>query len=287
MGAAVGGIASIFGAASSAKGATDAAKQQKQAAELQTKVARELHDHWKNHYQSCDIAQIQEFCAEPYVAPDYALVLSRTNGEAARNFSRAKSQAVADDNVFCLGDDCQSCNYLSSIEALTTADVANFGYRWEEQYAVQRNQIILENRMTGLALGRNLIDQQQAASKLSAELAARVGAMAGAAAQNWAKLGSYLLSERGQKQVNDTVNLFKRGFGVTGSEPTETASYKTSTQTETTTPPPDQRTVESGDAYQVPTGEMNFVDPRYAPMSPTVNVKQNEAGEWVPDYEKG
>jgi hypothetical protein len=278
VGAAVGAIGSIFGAASSAKGAADAAKQQKEAAELQTKVARELHDHWKTYYLSCDVAQIQELCAEPYVVPNYALVLSRTDGEAARNFSRAKSQVVADDNIFCLGDDCQSCNYLSSIEALTISDVANFGYRWEEQYTVQRNQIILENKMTALALGRNLIDQQQAASKLSAELASRVGALAGAAAQNWAKLGSYLLSERGQKQVNDTVNLFKRGFGVTGSEPTETASYKTTTVPETT--------VESGDAYQSQTGAMNFVDPRYAPVGPTADVKQNDAGEWVYDINK-
>lgn len=201
--------------------------------ELQTRVARELHAHWKQYYQPCDIAAIQEVCAEPKYVPNYALILSRTLGESSRNFSRAKSQVTADGSVFCIGDVCRSCNYLSSIEALTNSDVANFNYRWEEQFAVQRNQIILENRMTHLALGRNLIDQQQASTKLAAEIATRVGAMAGKAAQNWATLGSYLLSERGQKQADDTIRLFKRGFGVNEQERTPDSGYSTSRTAET------------------------------------------------------
>jgi hypothetical protein len=224
---ALGAVGSIFGAASSAKAANDQAKAQKRAAELQTQVARELHAHWQAYYAPCDITAIQEVCAEPYVTPNYALVLNRTNGEATRNFTRAKSQVGYDSSVLCLADVCQSCNYLSSIEALTTADVVNFGYRWEEQFAFQRNQIVLENRMTHLAMGRNLIDQQNAATRLAAEIAARVGAMAGKSAQNWATLGSYLLSDRGQKQVNDTISLFKRGFGVTEREKSIPAAFGT------------------------------------------------------------
>lgn len=227
MSSALGAVGSIFGAASSAKAAKKQAEAQRQAMELQTRVARELHQHWKDNYLSCDVTAIQEACAEPYVTPDYALVINRTTGEATRNFNRARSQSVDDANFFCIADVCQSCNYLSSIEALTSADVTNFGYRWEEQFAFQRNQIVLENRMTHLALGRNLLDQQQAATRLAAEIANRVGEMAGKSAQNWATLGSYLLSDRGQKQVNDTIGLFKRGFGITEREQSDAASYPT------------------------------------------------------------
>lgn len=261
MGSAVGAIASVFGAGASAKAANDQAKAAKEAAELQTKVARELHAHWKAYYLSCDVTAIQEVCAEPYVAPNYALVLNRTNGEATRNFTRARRQVVADAQSFCIEDVCGSCNYLSSIEALTTADVANFGYRWEEQFAFQRNQIVLENRMTGLALGRNLLDQQNAATKLATAISERVGAMAGQAAQNWATLGSYLLSERGQKQVSDTIGLFKRGFGITERERAPAASFGTSNVHDVTTAEPALQTttdstapatVESGDWYGQP-----------------------------------
>lgn len=262
MSSGLGAIGSIFGAASSAKATNDQANAQKRAAELQTQVARELHEHWQLFYAPCDIAAIQEVCAEPSVVPNYALVLNRTSGEAARNFSRAKNQVMYDSNVLCLSDICQSCNYLSSIEALTTSDVTNFGYRWEEQFAFQRNQIVFENRMTHLALGRNLIDQQNAATRLASQIADRVGALAGKSAQNWATLGSYLLSDRGQKQVNDTIGLFKRGFGVTEREKSMSASFATSGDTsetafqdpalQNTTDSTAPATVESGDWYGQP-----------------------------------
>jgi hypothetical protein len=209
----IGGAATLGAAALSAGASKSAANSAKEAAQLQTQVARELHDHWKNYYQQCDIAAINEVCAEPVYEPNYALTEGRVRLEVLRNFARARDQSRRTQDIYCIGATCHQCNYLSGIEALTLSDVANFGYRWEEANAVQRNQLRITNRYNQLGMGRNLLNQSGEASRLASDIGLKVGAMAGQAAQNWASLSSYLVSERGQKFVGGIFDLVRKGFG--------------------------------------------------------------------------
>lgn len=212
-GAVIGAAASIFGASSSAKAAKQAAEAQREAANLQTLVARELHAHWKSHYQQCDIAAINEICAEPKYEPQYAVTAGRTRTEVLRNFARARDQARRAADVYCVGANAQLCNFMAGIEALALTDAVNFGYRWEENYALQRNQLRLERLYNWLGLGRNLINQSGAAASLAAQIQRSLGAQAGAAANGWLQTAGYLLSERGQNALGQIFGRIGQLFG--------------------------------------------------------------------------
>lgn len=214
--AAVAGVAS---AAISASASSKAAATISEAAELQSLVARELHEHWKAYYQQCDIMNINEVCTAPIYAPEYQLVEGRVRLEALRTVATNRDKARRTQDIYNVGASCQTSQYLAGVEAMMLTDSANYAYRWERTNVQQREQLRIANRFKGLALGRNLLSQSMAASALAASISGRVAALQGQAAQNWATLASYLTSERGQKQVNDAWDVFKREFGVGTSAP--------------------------------------------------------------------
>ena len=207
--------AAIFGASQSSKAAKAASQAQLQAAQLNTLVARELHDHWKNYYQPCDIAYIQEVCATPVYVPQYEDVAGRTRMEILRSFARARDQARRCADVYCVGSDAQQCNFLSGIEAIALADSVNFGYRYEDTQKIQRDQIRLENTYRWLGLGRNLLSQSNAASQVASAAALRLGAQAGQASNGWLQAAGWALSDRGSKVIGDVVNRVGNLFGST------------------------------------------------------------------------
>jgi hypothetical protein len=207
--------AAIFGASQSSKASKAAAQAQLQAAQLNTLVARELHDHWKNYYAGCDIAYIQEVCATPVYVPQYEDVAGRTRMEILRSFARARDQARRCADVYCVGSDAQQCNFLSGIEAIALADSVNFGYRYEETQKIQRDQIRLENVYRWLGLGRNLLSQSNAASQVASAAALRLGAQAGQASNGWLQAAGWALSDRGQKAIGDVINRVGGLFGST------------------------------------------------------------------------
>jgi hypothetical protein len=204
------------GAASAQKAQASA---QKDIADMTTKVARELHDHWKTYYRDCDIAAIQEICATEKIEPDYNLEGSLAFNENSRNFARARALVYADDSAMCLSNVCMDCNYLSSIEASTFDDAANFAFRADEASAVLRNQAQIENLHAHLGMGKNLLSQAAGGAQLAAKLSESVAGMQSMAMQNWAKLGGYLISDRGQQQLSKTYNLFARAFGSSAKQP--------------------------------------------------------------------
>jgi len=208
--------AAIYGASQSSKASAAASQAQLQAAQLNTLVARELHDHWKNYYQGCDIAMIQEVCATPVYVPQYEDVAGRTRMEILRSFARARDQARRCADVYCVGSDAQQCNFLSGIEAIALADSVNFGYRYEETNKIQRDQIRLENIYRWLGLGRNLLSQSNAASQVASAAATRLGAQAGQASNGWLQAAGWALSDRGSKVIGDVIN---RVGGLFGSQP--------------------------------------------------------------------
>jgi hypothetical protein len=211
--AAIGAAASIYASQQSSRASSQASQAQSEAAALQTQVARELHDHWKAYYQPCDVAAIQEVCAEPVFVPRYAETAGRTRMEILRSFARARDQARRCADTYCVGAVAQQCNFISGIEAIALTDAVNFGYRWEENYAYQRNQVRLQRKYDWLGLGRNLLNQSSAASSLASQIANRLGALSGATANGWLQTAGYLLSERGQTALSGIAGRLGRLFG--------------------------------------------------------------------------
>lgn len=210
----IGVVASVAGAVISAQGAKKAANTMKEAAELQTEVSRELHEHWKAYYAQCDIANIEEVCSEPEYVAQYPLVEGRVRLEALRTIASNRDKARRNQDIYNIGATCQTYQYLAGVEAMMLTDNANYAYRWEKTNVQQREQLRIANRFKGLSLGRNLLAQSAAASALAASIAGRVAALQGQAAQNWATMASYLTSERGQKQIGDAWEIFKKDFGI-------------------------------------------------------------------------
>lgn len=210
----IGAVASVAASAISASGQSKAAATTREASELQTQVARELHDHWKNYYAQCDIDNITQLCAVPEYVANYPVIEGRVRLEALRSVAANRDKARRTQDIYNVGATCQTYQYLAGVEAMMLTDGANYAYRWETTNAQQRDQLRISNRYKGLSLGRNLLAQSMAASALAASIAGRVGALQGQAAQNWATLASYLTSERGLKQVTDAWEIFKKDLGI-------------------------------------------------------------------------
>lgn len=222
--AVIGAAAAVYGASQSGKASKEASAAQLQAAQLQTLVARELHDHWKNYYQQCDIAMITEVCATPIYVPQYEDVAGRTRMEILRSFARARDQARRCADVYCVGADAQQCNFLSGIEAIALADAVNFGYRYEETNKIQRDQIRLENIYRWLGLGRNLLSQSNAASQVASSAALRLGAQAGSGANGWLQAAGWALSDRGQKAIGGAFNQIASWWNTPSAQSIESAA---------------------------------------------------------------
>ncbi len=213
--AGIAAAASIFGSSKSAGASKDAANAQREAAQLQTLVARELHQHWKNYYAPCDIATIQEVCAVPPYVPQYQLWEGRSRLEILRSFGRARQQMQRCQDVYCVGRAAQQCNYLAGIEAVALVDSVNFGYRFEESQRIQLNQLRLQNIYNQLGLGRNLLQQSSAASGLASAAAYRLGAQAGQATNGWLQAAGWLQGESGKRLLGQvTEKLFPSGGGM-------------------------------------------------------------------------
>lgn len=211
--------AAIFGASSSSKSSKAAAEAQKEAAALQTLVARELHNHWKAYYQQCDINMINEVCATPLYVPQYDAVMGRTRAEVLREFGRARAQVNRSQNIYCVGQFAQQCNFIAGIEAIALADQTNFGYRREETQKIQLDQVRLENIYRWLGLGRNLLSQSNAASIAASAAATRLGAQAGANTSGWLALSGLLASKEGQALAGNVGSAISKLFsGSTAAE---------------------------------------------------------------------
>jgi len=173
------------------------------AAELQTKVARELHDHWKNFYSACDIRTIQEVCAIPAYTANYALVTTRVAAASLREFARARMMVATCQEHFCVTN--ADCNFLVGIEAQATVDTMNFGYRREEGVKEQLDQIRLENRRSFLGLGRGLLKTSSDAAQLAAKLGSALKGWLGSPTQGWLEFAGYLGSPQGKRFADDVI----------------------------------------------------------------------------------
>ena len=210
--AVIGGAAAIFGSSSSAKAAKASANAQREAAQLQTQVARELHDHWKAYYAACDIAYIQEICAIPVYTPQYETVSARARMTILAAFGRARQQLYKCQDVFCVGKIAQDCNFISGIEAIALADAINYGYRREESLKIQLDQMRIDNQFKALGLGRSLLDQSTKASSVASGLASRTGAQAGSAANGWLQFAGFLNTPEGKKLSSGVSNALASAY---------------------------------------------------------------------------
>lgn len=225
--AGIGAAATIFASSSSSSASKAQAQAQKEAAELQTRVARELHEHWKAYYRDCDIRNISEICATPVYVPQYDTVMGRSRLQVLGSFGRARQQMLRSCDIFCVGKVAQDCNFMAGIEAQALADAMNFGYRREENLKIQLDQMRLDNIHRALALGRNLLDQSRAASSIAAGVGARVGAQSGNAANGWLQFAGFLNTPEGKRLLGE-VSLGVRGLAgsgsMTGQTPAEIAA---------------------------------------------------------------
>lgn len=227
--AGIAAAATIFSASKSANASQAAASAQREAAQLQTQVARELHEHWKAYYRQCDINTITEVCAVPPYAPQYELWEGRSRLEVLRSFARARDALRKCQDVYCVGRAAQQCNYIAGIEAVALVDSVNFGYRFEESQRINLNQLRLQNIYNQLGLGRNLLNQSTAASQMASAAAYRLGAQAGQASNGWLQAAGWLAGEQGQRALTGAIN---RIMGPTPSfqrsvAPGETGSFDT------------------------------------------------------------
>jgi hypothetical protein len=242
--AAIAGGAAIFGAASSAKSAKAAANAQKEAAALQTQVARELHDHWKAYYQSCDIKMINEVCAIPPYVPQYDAVMGRTRAEVLREFGRARAQVNRSQNIYCVGQFAQQCNFIAGIEAIALADQTNFGYRREETQKIQLDQVRLENIYRWLGLGRNLLSQSNAASIAASAAASRLGAQS--TNNGWLTLAGFLAGKEGQALGGNIGSAIGKLFSGSTAAEREASSQSYADDLANASRPLDQALLPSG-----------------------------------------
>lgn len=198
--AAAAGIAvGLAGAAQRDKAASRAAQAQIDAANLATLVARELHEHWKVFYRTCDINTIREVCGTLPYAPRYNTVQSRVQAAAIREFQRARLMIDNCNAHFCVTPFNANCNFLTGIEAQAVADNINFGFRREEGVKEQLDQIRLENIRSFLGLGKNLLNTSMAAAKLAGQLGDALKGWAGSQTPGWLKFAGFLGSKGGKQ----------------------------------------------------------------------------------------
>lgn len=193
----------LAGAAQRDKAASRAAQAQIDAANLATLVARELHEHWKAFYRTCDINTIREVCGTPPYAPRYNTVQSRVQAAAIREFQRAKLMIDNCNTHFCVSTLNLNCNFLSGIEAQAFADSTNFGFRREEGVKEQLDQIRLENIRSFLALGKNLLKSSADAARIAAQLGDALKGWQGNRVQGWLQFAGFLGSREGKTFKDD------------------------------------------------------------------------------------
>ena len=220
--AAIAAGAAIYSSSQSASSSKAASDAQKEAAQLQTQVARELHEHWKQYYMQCDAAAIAEVCAQPKYVPQYALWEGRSRLEVLRTFARARVQLRQSQDIYCMGRAAQQCNYIAGIEAVALVDSVNFGYRFEESQRIQLDALRLQTLYNWLGLGRNLLNQSTAASSLASSAAFRLGAQAGQASNGWLQAAGWLTGEAGQRLIGQIGA--RLGMGVAQTEAEQRAS---------------------------------------------------------------
>jgi hypothetical protein len=223
----VGAAVSLFGSKKKNDAAKKASDAQRQAAELQTLVARQLHEHWKNFYMACDIAAITEVCAVPVYAPAYATVQARVAGAALRDFGRARLMIATCQEHFCVTN--ADCNFLSGVEAQATVDAMNFGFRREEGVKEQLDQIRLENKRSFLALGRGLLKTSSDAAQLAAKLGDALKGWLGSPTQGWLEFAGFLGSPEGKRFADDTLGGIRGLFKGEPESPTRRAATSEAT----------------------------------------------------------
>lgn len=202
--AAAAGIAvGLAGAAQRDKAASRAAQAQIDAANLATLVARELHEHWKTFYRACDINTIREVCGTLPYTSRYNAVQSRVQTAAIREFQRARLMIDNCNAHFCVSTFNVNCNFLSGIEAQAVADSTNFGFRREEGVKEQLDQMILENKRSFLALGKNLLKSSADAARIASELGGALKGWQGNRVQGWLQFAGFLGSREGKTFTDD------------------------------------------------------------------------------------
>lgn len=195
-------------AAATAKAGKASAATTREAAEIETRVSRELHEHWKAYYLQCDAAVIQEVCAFPHYDFRPQLIAGRVRLEVLRNSGLAREKMRTTQDIYNTGAYCATVQYLAATEARALTDGYHYAWRYERAKKEQWEQIRLGNRYRQLALGRNMLTQASALNALAASYALKGAQKAGEASQGWAQLAGYLTSERGAKMIKGAFDWF-------------------------------------------------------------------------------
>jgi hypothetical protein len=212
--AAIGAAGSLASAAVTASAGKQSAATTREAAELQTKVQRELHEHWLAYYATCDASAIQALCAFPYYDFRPSLVAGRVRLEVLRSASASREQLRMQQDIYNTGAYCQTLRYLAATEAQALTDGYHYAWRYERAKQQEWNQLRISNRYRQLALGRNLLSQAMETSALAASFAMKAAQLRGEAAQGWAQLAGYLTSDGGQRLIGSAF----RAFGIGGTD---------------------------------------------------------------------
>lgn len=171
--------------------------------------AKITEDRWrrfKSAYAPLELALINEIMSQGPVEPDYERARSNHNAYVANAFGDAQARLAGLAQRYALCIDETLTNDLQLSAGLAADDGVNFGYRWEEWYAIMRDDIRWNRRSNLLNLGRDLLAQSAQYASYANNILAGLGEQAGKAFSGALGYLGYYFSRQNTAYPNSYVS---------------------------------------------------------------------------------
>jgi len=150
-------------------------------ADSYAKIFEDRWNRYKTAYMPLEAAMIQEIMNTPVPVVDCSSVKSNYTSFVTNAFGENSQRLTAAASKYCLCVDKSLTEDLNLSRAIMVDDSVNFGYRFDEMYVIQRDDVRWNKRSNLLNLGRDLLAQSAKYSATADNLLAGLGEAAGKA----------------------------------------------------------------------------------------------------------
>lgn len=188
VGGAAKAAAAVAVASIQAAVAYDIARRQNNIADRSTKLAERTHNTWLENHLPCELKALAAACAAAVYSPQYAIATTRAQTDVELAFARQRQEMRRSTSAYCVGSLLSFEREYATTKAMARVDAVAEARRREEGRAITEDQRAQDNRFRLIALGRGLLSQSDAASRLAAQALNSSGVTIASAVNSGAQL---------------------------------------------------------------------------------------------------
>ena len=172
------------------------AKKQYQIARDYADIAKDQWERFKDSYAPLERAMVFEACNTPFPVPDYEGARQRSDSNTTIDFGAAQKHLATLANSYALCVDPTLIDELSLVKAKAMDDGTNWGYRDEENLALNLDDRRWNRRSTLLNLGRDIHSISSTYASSASQIMAGLGDLLNQGASGAMSILGYLSENR-------------------------------------------------------------------------------------------